>query len=211
MEETIPIIEAADIPDIQTDTNFAENLIKSVFNDTSKDKPVTTKTKRISVKKQKQDDFVIQVAPLVAVALCMLANILVQEPYTVLAPNPQEAESIVTPLVRMLSRQMSITAKLSDNSLDILAALTAAAIYGERIYHDYTIISRDRKDTVEANRADNRGVYVNNQQPAASQDSQTNHRTNSEQATNHVGQSSDVISDLLRQDAIGRKQYGLGQ
>lgn len=222
----------ADIPAPESEApkKSVKDKIKDLFNGAPAEAAVTAPApKRTSKKKQElQANFVDQVTPLLALLIVALADASINDPYKPIAPSHQEASAFLLPLMRIVSRQLDVTGRLDETTIDLLAAAMALGMYGERAYRTYTHIRSEHAPhgkTVDSSGGPRRpdtdplaGHVAGAPAPADRESPAKPHRgragapnrqSNRRATGEHAGGAADPISDLLHQDYVGRERLGI--
>lgn len=89
------------------------------------------------------DTFVEQVVPIAALAVVFASHLAIPPLYAPVAPTQPEAAAVLTPLVRIMARQLEVAGQLTETQVDVLMALSAMTIYAQRAWETGQAIRRD--------------------------------------------------------------------
>lgn len=174
-------------------------------------------------KEQIQQEFVDSLAPLLAMLIAGGMHGMLVNPWKPVAPSRDEADSMVRPLVRILSRRLAVGGKITPDTLDLLLALLNIAIYAQRAYSTYQAIyqegvqngsisprqPRAHQAPAAGHHPADRGANARQGQPVDASDHRQNRGRGAQAGHGAVGSGGDIISDVLRADAAGRAARGL--
>jgi transcriptional regulator with XRE-family HTH domain len=184
------------------------------------------------------DELVEQLVPTLALALVIAAHAMTPVRYAAVDPTHAEAAAMLTPIVRIMTRQMDAAGKLTETQMDLLQCVMACGMYGQRAFMTYREIRASegsggnaehdgsaqsaqanyaRRDTRQPSQpprspdATQRGFMAATAQAPASI---SGNGANGGRATaEHPGQNevgkSNPFAELYQLDAIGRRQLGI--
>src|SRR6266568_4726796 len=131
--------------------------------------------KRIVSRAKKKENLLTSTLPTVMCAfIATYSRELIADPYKPCAPSQEEVTGIIGPLMDILARQVEITGKMSQTTIDLTNSLLCAFLFGIRSYMTYTQIKnptleKDRHDAYREKLAREAAEYdaVVNEQPLA--------------------------------------------
>jgi hypothetical protein len=188
--------------------------------------PESTPTpKRTTGGKKKVDNLVTTTLPTVCAAfIATYSRTMMHDPYKPCAPSQEEVASIVGPLFDILGRQVELTGKASQDTIDLINAIVCSAMYGLRAYMTYTQIKQAEEayaSNKERASIPHSGTYARSSQhngsgPTSSGNESTAENDATGSNTNHYNGDTEgepteasLIAEMLRRDIEGRIRLGL--
>lgn len=158
----------------------------------------------------------------VAAFIATYSRDMVHDPYKPCAPSKDEVSAILAPLFDILGREVEITGKASQNTIDLINSLICAMMYGARAYMTYLEIKKDHApDRDQTGSGDRQPPPLRFNRDHSGHTSSTENATSAESdvsrgiASSADGDTergpteSEIISLMLRRDIEGRKRLGL--
>lgn len=87
-------------------------------------------------------ELVEQLVPTLALLLVILSTAATPARYAACDPTHAEAAAMLTPIVRIMTRQMDAAGKLTETQMDLLQVLMACGVYGQRAFTTYREIQK---------------------------------------------------------------------
>ncbi len=130
---------------LTVDVNTGSDAPKLSFVERTKQKlgigQSATPPARIVKKAKKQENLLTSTVPTVLCAfISTYSRELIADPYKSCAPSQEEATGILGPLFDILARQVEITGRMSQTTIDLTNSLICALLFGIRSYMTYTQI-----------------------------------------------------------------------
>lgn len=185
--------------------------------------PAEKEEKKVDKKRlDNTEKLISNVLPLTISAMIAInAEKMLQEPYKKCAPTREEVSSILNPVFSLISRQIEITGKASQNAIDIATALLAALTVSTRIAIEMMEIKRHERtrDHNESRRTDQRTSTSNN----GYYHDETVARPNGQESSNGANvrvdvadgaseqrtEEAELVHQLMLRDRQGRARLGL--
>ena len=134
---------AVNVPGEGPKLSLKERILQKVGGTaTSSPAPKVTRAKS-----KKGDNLLATVAPtVVASFIATYSQQLIADPYKPCAPKQDEVTGIIGPLLDILARQVEITGKASQTTIDIINSIICSMMYGIRAYITYVDIKNAEGD-----------------------------------------------------------------
>lgn len=190
---------------------------------------------KATVSKKRQDDIANQLMIMFAIVVTWLMDSMFNRfspEYIDVAPTTPEAQAMTLPPASIIARRIKAAGKVNPDTLDYLLMITAIGIYADRARDTAREITRQKRER-EANAVDasgysrggplapqtayhsysqNSGVYGATQSPngqGPENDGSAAAGQNGTRSSSDARNAVDPMDELLRADAIGRKERGL--
>lgn len=188
---------------------------------------IAAPTNRKASKAADPDELVQQLVPTLALLVVVMSQVATPPRYVAVDPTHQEAAAMLTPLVRIMTRQMDAAGKLTETQMDLLQCLLAMGVYGQRAWTTYRDIrakdaasgttDSERRGAGRDSAAAATHAIAGGPQPTpvagpapapAAPRLQPTQPSNSGAGANGAGQA-DPFTAVYAADALGRRKLGI--
>lgn len=161
---------------------------------------------------------------IVAAFIATYSKDMIRDPYKPCAPSQDECSAMLAPLFAILAREIEVTGKASQNTIDLINAVICMLMYGIRAYITASQIkemsnatasnsaSNARADQGSLHRIDpnwSSSIAATEAATTSEIDAAISYSNSADGATEGEAGEAAIISEMFRRDVAGRRRLGL--